>query len=336
MKVVQFAPEGFDYASNQITEGLHLLQKGGEIDFFCTSKVIHHGAKLDDLNTISASDALEKAYDWADVIICSSGGDYRFKDGESGRCFKDHNLAKRTVFIDGHDSNAFLIDPDRVRLYLKRELRFPEAKLLAWNNVRSFTFGVYDFHITSQESGETPMWGGRDIDVGFVAFGGSNPVRQQCADVIRENFKNSIVMVDQNCQPLPLDEYWKQMRRCKVIVSVHGAGLDTLRFWEAMGFGSVLCSVDVPGAMVVRNAPEPMRHALYFDNFANMVELIRCVVSDNVRWSDMRSATDKLIRCYHTTKARARQLIYLFEETRCRKNFSETFMSPSAIRDSKA
>tara|TARA_R110002096_G_scaffold51401_6_gene134409 strand:+ start:450 stop:1433 length:984 start_codon:yes stop_codon:yes gene_type:complete len=324
MKVVQFAPEGFDYASNQITEGFHLLDGAG-ISFLSTNRVVHHGAKLEDLETIDDELALERAREWADVILCSTGGDYSFLQGASGECFKDPELARKLVFLDGHDSNAFLVDPDKVRLYLKRELRFPEANSLTWHNVRSFTFGVYQFHIDAMNDGITPHWDGRDLDVGFVAFGGSSPVRQQCADAIKTQFKNSMVMVAQDKQPLPLEEYWDAMRRCKVIVSVQGAGLDTLRFWEAMGFGAVLCSIDVPHAMVVRDAPEPMRHALYFDNFANMVELVRSVVSDPVRWGDMRSAADELIRCHHTTKARARQLLTLFKETSCPQNFSARF-----------
>ena len=337
MKVIQFSPEGFDYSSNQISEGFHLLQKEGEVEFECTGKVVHHGAKIDDLVCIKKEAALQFAQEgWADIIICSSGGDYRFMEGESGECFKDPELARRLVFVDGHDSDQFLTDPEKVRLYLKREARYPTLNSLIWRNVRSFQFGVYDFHITDP----CPGYEDRDIDVAFVAFGGSNKIRLDCAEAITKAhdlgfFKSVYVDVAPDKQPLPLEEYWKVMRRAKFIVSVQGAGLDTLRFWEAMGFGAVLASVDVGRMMHVRYMPEPMRHALLFDTFGHMVELIRHVVSDPVRWGDMRAASDQLIRCHHTTKARARQLMELFREISCHPDFSSRFETQSTVQDSK-
>jgi hypothetical protein len=314
MKVVQFSPGGFDYMSNQMTEGMHLLDIQGEVDYLCSGRVNHHGSKIGDLDCISDDDALVAAKDWADIVICSSGGDARFQEGAQGECLRDESIARKLVFIDGHDSSAFLTDPSKIRLYLKRELRYPEARMLAVRNVRSLTFGVYQFHIDYLDGEVGHHFDERDIDVGFVAFGGSSPIRQDCAEIIRANFKNSLVMVDQDKQPLPLEEYWRQMRRCKAIVSVQGAGLDTLRFWEAMGFGAVLCSVDIPNAMVVRDAPEPMRHAIYFENFNLMVAQMQALLSNPVQWTDIRRAADKLIRCRHTTRARARQLINLFGE----------------------
>lgn len=337
MKVVQFAPRGFDYSSNQITEGMHLLSKEGEIEFMCTHKVVHHGAKITDLRVCSESEAVLRAYDWADIIICSSGGDYKFMEGHSGLCFKTPTLAEKLVFIDGHDSDQFLADPEMMRLYLKREARYPTLNSLIWRNVRSFQFGVYDFHLEQEQ----PGFDDRDIDISFVAFGGSNSIREKCAQVIKRAeiqgfFRKVYVDVAPDKQPLPIDEYRDIMRRSKFIVSVQGAGLDTLRFWEAMGFGAVLCSIDVGRMMHVRHMPEPMRHCLLFDSFGHMVELMRHVVSDPVRWGDMRAATDRLIRCHHTTKARARQLIELFKEISCHPNFSSRFAKPSTLEGSKA
>lgn len=335
MKVVQFAPAGFDYSSNQISEGFHLLHEDGEADFKCTDKVLHHGANIENLGLVDPKEALEAARDWADIIICSSGGDSRFLEGEPGECFKDPELAQKTVFVDGHDSDAFLVDPEKIRLYLKREARYPIHNSLIWRNVRSFQFGVYQFHIDEP----CPWYDDRDIDVAFVAFGGSNKIRIDCAEAIKRaheegHFKSVYVDVAPDKQPLPLEEYWEVMRRSKFIVSVQGAGLDTLRFWEAMGFGAVLASVDVSRMMHVRHMPEPMRHAVLFDSFTTMVELIRHIVSDPVRWSDMRAASDQLIRCHHTTKARARQVIELFKEISCHPNFSSRFetrsMSPAS------
>ena len=335
MNIVYFAPEGFDYSSNQITEGLHLLTNSDpELDFMCTRKIVHHGSKIEDLTCVDELHAWNYSEHWADMIIISSGGDWSFREGIRGRVLGDPERAKKTVFIDGHDGNGYLLDPDSIALYLKRELRYPEANTLTWGNVRSFLFGVYDFHFDE----DWPGYHDRDIDVAFVAFGGSCPLRAQVAEYLEEsNLGTTFIRVQGDGQPLPIDEYRDVMRRSKIIVSVQGAGLDTLRFWEAMGFGAVLCSVDVTRPMVVRNAPEPHRHALLFDSMQNMASLVRLVVSDPVRWARMRAAADRLIKCHHSTTARARQLITMFRELSPHDSFapSEKLSKTSASRESQ-
>lgn len=314
MKIVYFAPDGFDYLSNQITEGLHLLERCGEISgFTCTNKVVHHGSKIDDLKLVGLNDAFDEVQ-LADLIIFSSGGDMSFMDGRFGRLHNSGLFKNKTVFIDGHDGSGYLIDPSSVLLYVKRELRYPDIKRSTYWNIRSLLFGVYDFHFDY----EMPMFDDREYDVAFVAYGGSSPLRIEAANVLKKahdsNLLNAAIAVSQNSQPLSIDDYRKLMRNSKVIVSIPGAGIDTLRFWEAMGFGAVLCSVEIVNSLVIRNAPEDRRHAVYFDNWNMMVELIRLIVNDKSSWLKMRLAADNLIRCHHSTKQRARQLIKMIKE----------------------
>ena len=316
MKIVYFAPNGFDYASSQLTEGLWLLQKQTALvdTLMVTNKMVHHGAKLDDLELTSVEEARDNVHD-ADMIIFSTGGDLTFAKDLLPPILSEKKLAKKVVFVDGHDSNQYLIQPDAVKLYLKRELRFPEATMLAWNNVRGFTFGVYDFHLDRVQ----PMYDERDVDVSFVAFGGSSTLRKDCVTALNEakaagQLKSVTALAPGDCQPLSIPEYAALMRRSKVIVNVIGAGIDTLRFWEAMGYGGILCSLDIQQRLFIRNCPEPRRHAMYFHSWKQMVEMCALVVESSHRWSVMRRATDEFIRCFHTTKRRAEQMIQLFRE----------------------
>lgn len=320
MKIVYFAPSGFDYSSNQMTEGLHLLSKYGKIKFMCTQKFVHHGSKIEDLTLVDESEAYDSARSDADIILISSGGDLDFYSGYRKMILDDPLMKHKIVFLDGHDSNQYLIDPDRVALYLKRELRYPEANSLAWSNVRSLLFGVYDFHFDYKR----PGFFDRDIDISFVAFGGSNKIRFECAEAIRHGvdigkFKNCRVEVESDKQPVSIDAYHAIMLRSKVIVSVPGAGYDTLRFWEAMGFGSVLASIDVSRVMVVRNAPEPNRHAILFDSWSSMLELVHNVVNDHATWQRIRNSADYLVKCNHSTTHRAVQMIQMFKEISCQE-----------------
>lgn len=313
MKVVYFAPQGFDYLSNQLTEGFHLLSKEGELEFLCTNKVVHHGAKIDDLITVSEQEAIANA-DSADLILFSSGGDYTFATGEKSSVFNDKKYRNKRIFIDGHDSDAFLCDMNEHLVYFKRELRYPTARMMMNGNIRSILFGVYQFLIDNMP---TPGWDERDIDVSFIAFGGSNPARKMIHDAFhhrnRDLKMNLCIQVAGDKQPVEIDEYRNLMRRSKVGISIPGAGIDTLRFWETMAHGAVLCSTDVGAGMVCRNVPEPHRHAVYFDNATTMVELAKLVVSDKQRWQQMRRATDSLLEC-HTTKMRAREILAIAKE----------------------
>ena len=316
MKIIYLAPPGFDYSSSQISEGLWLLQKQTAFvdTLLVTNKMVHHGAKLDDLPLVSEQEALDNIHD-ADMIIFSTGGDLTYAKTTLPFVLSEKSLAKKTVFVDGHDSNQYLIQPDAVRLYLKRELRYPEATKLAWQNVRGFTFGVYDFHVDRVQ----PMYDQRDVDVAFVAFGGSSTLRGACVSALNEaksngKLKSVVALAPDNCQPLSIPEYAALMRKSKVIINVTGAGIDTLRFWESMGYGGILCSLDIQHHLYIRNCPEPSRHAMYFHSWKEMVEMCALVVDDPYRWSVMRKATDEFIRCYHTTKRRAEQMIQLFKE----------------------
>ena len=320
MNVLFLCSEGFDYSSSQLTEGLHLLAKSKEINFKTVYKTNHHKAQVDDLETISIEDAADSC-DWADLIIWNSGGDGRFSEDIRGRLLADDNTKRKRVLLDGHDSDALLWDPTELVVYYKREYRYPHCSATYHHNIRSFTFGVYNFLM--DELASTGYYEDRDIDISFIAFGGSNEARLHTASVLKQingqvpkgsdrSFK-VYVNVSENDQPLSIDEYISVMRRSKIGISIPGAGLDTLRFWETMAHGAVLCSPDVTRNMVVRNAPEPHRHALYFDKWQDMAEHCARTVLNSARWVSMRRATDELL-WNHTTTERARDFLCMFAE----------------------
>lgn len=315
MKIVYFAPPGFDYSSSQITEGLWLLKKCSSrvSEFICTDKMVHHGASIEDLPISNRNFARANVHD-ADIILFSSGGDMSPIVDDLTFVINSPKLAKKVVFIDGHDSNAYLVDPSKIALYLKRELRYPEVNNLAWPNVLGFTFGVYDFHFRYNSG----WFDERDIDIAFLAFGGSSPIRKQCQDVLLDYQKNNpskiiVASAPNDKQPYSIDEYRSIMRRTKIAINVPGAGIDTLRFWEAMGFGAALVTYNIQNLLYVRNAPEPRRHAMYFDSWPQMLGACEALLNNKNWWTTMRIECDKHIAQYHSTMARANQLIDLFK-----------------------
>lgn len=321
MRVVYFAPRGFDYLSSQLIEGLHLLSKAGELGFYCTNRSTHHGAQVDDLSTVT-EEAAKHYCEGADWILFSTAGDFEFYDGIPGSVFSDDRYWKKLVFIDGHDGNDYLCDPNTVGVYLKRELRYPEFCPLQYSNVRSLTFGIYQFWVDMIRCRQDD-WDKRDVDITFIAYGGSSDLRGQAQYVLKQLHGqklpsgrplNVVTNVDSGCQPLSIEEYRAALARTKIGISIVGAGVDTLRFWETMGAGAVLCSNDITRMMYIRDMPEPHRHALYFDSWNRMLEMCVPVVSNKWQWLRMRNATDKLIWSRHTTINRARQLLSICEE----------------------
>ena len=312
MKVVYFAPKGFGYSTNQVAEGFHLLDKAGVVDFYCTSKVVHHGAKLEDLQTVSDEEAWEHAQD-ADMCIVASDGDADFHHGYSGRCIGENNMMRKTVFVDGHDGGDLILEPRRVRLYLKRENRYPNLLSYSADNIRCHPFGVYDFHFDQP----APGYADRDIDVAFMAFGGSSETRHQVAkatiDVCEREGLTHRVHISNDSQPIPGDEYRQVMRSAKVGVSTWGAGCDTLRFWETMGFGAVLVSMDM-SQLYIDKPPRHMEHGMFMRSTGLIEYWLEKLCRSERLWSRLRRNTDHFILKHHSTKARALQIMRQFQE----------------------
>lgn len=303
-QILYLAPEGFDYSSNQLTEGFHLLEKMNVVgSFHCTAKVVHHGSAIEDLQLRSKESCIKLADSYS-IILISSGGDLKFYD-DLNRLPK--SVLHKVVFVDGHDGNGYLVDPSKIGLYLKRELRYPEANDLKWKNVFPLQFGVYDFHFRQKRK----QFKDRDIDVSFVAFGGSSQMRDVCAKEINQRCKHlkTYVSVAKDRQPLSIEEYRDIAERSKVIVSVPGAGIDTLRYWEAFGFGAVTCSIDITKILQIPYAPLGRLHCLYFDSWQSMAEQATAVVNDERWWQRITKAGSALIRDRHTTVARAHQVL---------------------------
>jgi len=314
MKILYLAPEGFDYSSNQITEGLWLLRKTCAIkEFWCTNAIVHHGSQIEKLDLLSKT-AIEDVIPEADVILLSSGGDMKFLENFDYFEGRRELLHKKGIFLDGHDSNCYLVDPSMFKLYLKRELRYPEVNDLVWHNVRSFQFGVYQFHFDHQPQ----PYEKRDVDVSFVAYGGSSKLRQECVDhlnaIAKRTGLNIVANAPNDGQPLSIPDYRSLMRRSKCIVSVPGAGIDTLRYWEAIGFGAAVCTPDISKVLHMRFMPEPHRHALYFHNWQHMEALLVEIVKNEGWWKRLTGAAIRHAQKYHSTVARATQMLELFEE----------------------
>lgn len=312
MKIVFFAPKGFGYSTNQFSEGMHLLSQSGVVEFYCTDKVVHHGSKTDDLQTVSEDEAWRHVPS-ADMCVIASDGDEGFTRGFSGRCLSDASVQKKLVFLDGSDRADLICDPTKLAMYLKRECRSENHATWSVYNVRPHPFGIYDFHFDSPRAG----WAHRRTDVAFAAFGGSSPTRQQLGTWIKafcsENGLTYEIHVSNDDQPLSIEQYREVMERAKVGISTWGAGLDTLRFWETIGFGAVVVSADLD-KLVIPHKPLQLQHAIYCNSAEVMGHRIMALCKNEAVWSRIRNNAADLASRSHSTVARAMQVIEQFKE----------------------
>lgn len=318
---ILFVAPGFDYLSSVLKEGLHLHSKiNSDIKFKCTTGNDHHSNRMNDLTPVSEQEFLDNI-SWADVLAFSSAGNMFQWSEKEKRILDEPAFKKKRVFVDGCDSNEILINPAKQSIYFKRELRYPQCFEYPVTNIRSLLFGIYQYHTELWEDPENidyvSEFNKRDIDVSFVCFSGSNPIRRVCHNVLGEingqKGLNIVTKISDTEQPVKKEEYDDILNRSKISVSMIGAGLDTLRFWEIPARGSVLCSFAIQDILMCRNMFEIDRHCIYFKKWEEMVSGIAKVVFDPMRWIKMRKACDHA-RYQHTSVARADEFIRICKE----------------------
>lgn len=315
MKVLMFQRPGFDYMSSQLTEGFWNLNNSSwsGVEFKTTHANTHHGARVSECSVISTEEAFD-SIDLADLIIFSSCGNVTEWDPAEKLLLLDPAYKKKRVFVDGSDTSMYQTDPATQMLYFKREMRIPECNYSIYKNIRSLTFGSYLYHSDKWDDQEDldAEWERRDIDVSFVAFTGSNPNRSVCADVLNQlqgqKGLNVYCNVSDTGQPLDVEEYNKILCRSKVAISIPGAGVDTLRFWEIPACGAILCSFDITRLLMIRNPYESLRHCLYFAHWQDMGELFADAVFNKDTWKLLRRAADGH-RKLHVSTHRAQELL---------------------------
>lgn len=117
---------------------------------------------------------------------------------------------------------------------------------------------------------------------------------------------------DENPQGwLTRDEYYRHLQKCKVLLTVKGAGYDTFRFWENAACNAVHMTQKMPLFI-----PNDFEHGLNILKFTTLPELKKQIAQALENKTDCRRIIQEsrahLLR-YHTTQARA---LYLLDRLR--------------------
>lgn len=320
MKILYLNGPEHDYMSLMLIDGFNVLSKLNRylLEFRCLNPVVSDVVDLSKINCVGEKNAI-LSVDWADFIIFDSAGTLNWMSEEIKEIFLSPSCRKKTIFIDGIDSQSLFLNPAEFHLYVKRECHYPDWFTKVSTNVRSLSFGIPSSFVISNpvETDYDAEYESRDIDISFIAQN-TNGLRMQFAQFLMQlgasnKNLNVVCEVMTGRRPVDYQDYLKVLRRSKMSFSAPGVGWDTVRYWEIPACGAVLVSYDLSYRLKVRSNYESGRHAIFVESFVNLAEGMSLVLGNKNVWKSMRKASDILSR-EHLSSARAEKIIVMAAE----------------------
>ncbi len=238
------------------------------------------------------------------------------------------------VMIDGEDDSRIryeVAETYAVKLYLKREYIWINGKKVRrlsdyYNYMRSFHYNRELFLMTYpltfsvvQEAIPKVEGMGKDIDVCFRGFSWSKESRKrlralrilQGIESIR--FAGGIFTPkDTTCRVGP-DEYYQEITRSRVAISIRGGGFDTCRFWEIPACKALLLS-EKPDIRIP-NPFEDRKQAVFCkSDLSDLAELVKYYLANEQERKTIAEAGYQHVLKYHTCQKRAEYFLDLCEK----------------------
>lgn len=150
-----------------------------------------------------------------------------------------------------------------------------------------------------------------------IGFLGSthDGVRQRIADTIRHYYpdallQTSIVPSDDNPSPdgrLGRDEYYRSLQKCRVLLSLPGAGYDTFRFWENAACNAFHVSARMP--LLIPNDFIDHTHIFRFEKIEKLRRIIDGILQGRVPSDEVIANNRNHLVTHHLTTKRAEYLL---------------------------
>ncbi|MEW6188002.1 MAG: glycosyltransferase [Thermodesulfobacteriota bacterium] len=156
----------------------------------------------------------------------------------------------------------------------------------------------------------------KSYTVGFLgSFTQAYEERKIIAEKISLWFKDSLLNVCPVPQAggktpegwLPRDHYYAELQKCRVLLTVRGAGYDTFRFWENAACNAVHISRKMP--LFIPNDFDHGIHLFRFGRLAELKKIIDLVLEEKVNSREMIGQNRDHLKRFHTTQARALYLL---------------------------
>jgi hypothetical protein len=106
---------------------------------------------------------------------------------------------------------------------------------------------------------------------------------------------------------LPRDQYYAELQKCRVLLTVRGAGYDTFRFWENSACNAVHVSQKMP--LFIPNDFVHKIHLFRFSRLEDLRKTIDRVLEEEVDPQEMIRENRDHLKKFHSTRARALYLL---------------------------
>ena len=250
---------------------------------------------------------IDNEMDKIDLIILSSPRHYpvhalRFIKKYYGK------IPKPLAFLDGEDSEGLredLIEEFKPNFIFKREL------IHFIPGVHPLPFSAIVPHLdVYNDLCALP----KTLDI-FALFGNTHEIRSRTVKfLLEQNYPNSYIGIDTGALPWQDDkrftipplkgyhEYLKAMASAKINIVLRGHGRDTVRYWEAAAFETLMLVKD-PG-IIIPNPFIDKEHCVYFNNNEDLKEKIDYYLSHETERAAIAESGKAHCLKYHTNRAR--------------------------------
>ena len=156
----------------------------------------------------------------------------------------------------------------------------------------------------------------KKYSIGFLgATGNFNEERKSLVDILSTYYPDSFLhatLVPSEGNPNPSDrfgrnDYYSNLQKCRVVLTLRGAGYDTFRFWENAACNAVHISQKIP--IIVPNDFVTGRHILRFSDPAELRRLTNSILENGAQFENIIVEGRNHLMNYHLTTKRALYLL---------------------------
>ena len=310
-------PHHYCHSTATLIEGLNKL---GTIKVFSNSN--HNHCKYPVFNL----DAQIKVVNMADyVLLAHSAQEEKYKDKIRPLIYEVKD--KTDIFLDGSDYFHYEDNPDKYKLYLKREL--DSTKLNGnHNNIKPFIFAAEDRYFTKTlNASHYNLWQGKTDDlVCIMTTGSSRPWRAPIMKSLEDAFGYSDKVFIGECwkgkQLTTIDtgdrhhgRYFNKLLNARISVDSYGCGeaRQTGRFWESLANGCLVFYQPIE-PYIWPNTYIDGEDFVVFNDTEELVDKAKYYIShpEEARKIAAKGFT-KLLR-HHTTSRRAEEFLLLVDK----------------------
>ena len=313
------SPHHYCHSTATLVEGLNKLDG---IKVFSNT---NHNYCKNTIQNLKTQIQVAKMADY--VMLCHSALETKYK--ELIGSLVEELQGKIDIFLDGSDYYTYEDDPNKYKLYIKRELNGSILEINGkpiGNNVETLIFAAEDRHFTKPNASHTNLWQGKTDDlVCIMSACEKRPHRYGIMESLKDAFgREETVFVGEYREGKILERvdtgnrhfggYFKKLLNAKISVDAYGCGeaRQTGRFWESLANGCMVMYQPIEPYIWTNTYIDEEDFVIYND-LDELVDKAKYYVGhpEEARKIADRGFT-KLLK-YHTTQYRAKEFLSLIE-----------------------